>query len=166
MRLLFPSFLRDESEYAGAESHWRDQWNSISEFERTVKGWKAGWFPPQPFKDANPIFSAVSEKDRKGLRIVQYESTSSNVEFDFWLDSFGGDAASPGAIRELVIACALSVESSQLAVERMASWVSGEIRLVNVSGIPGGYTVVVPFRPQWLDPTPAISPVAHCSSII
>ncbi len=132
---LFKDFMVVKSEYAKAEAFWLALWNSIPSLEISLNEWRPNWFISQTPKDANPIFSAVSEKQKKGMRIIQYESTSEEIEFDFWLDTFGGPATDPTAIRELVIACALSPESSQAALRIISSWISGEIEL----------------RPQWPD---------------
>lgn len=134
MTHLFPRFLSDESEYARAEAFWAQQvWAKIPEGDRMLGGWRPNWFPPQPPKDGNPIFSAVSETQHKGVRVIQYEPAADALEFDFWLDSFGGEPTAPGAIRELVIACALSMESARKARDLMSTWVSGEIELANAS---------------------------------
>ena len=122
---LFPRFLEDEAEYAQAEAFWSRLWADVREVDRFQGAWRCGWFQPQPSKDGNPIFTAVSEAQRKGIRVIQYEPTCQDSEFDFWFDTFGGEATDPQAIRELVIACALSNETAQVA-RKLMSWVSGE----------------------------------------
>ena len=139
---LFPRFLTDESEYAKAEAFWTALWERIAPDERRQRGWSAEWFRPQPPKDGNPIFTAVSELRRKAIRVIQYEPTSDGLEIDFWLDTFGGDLTDPDAIVELVISCALSVETAQKAYKFITSWVIGEeiklTKTLGVSGTPNG----------------------------
>lgn len=126
MTHLFPNFLADDSEYSQAEAFWARLWAEIPEADRRCHGWRAGWFQRQPMKDGNPIFTAVSEAERRGIRVIQCEPTCAEPEFDYWLDTFGGDADEQDTIRELVIACALSDETVRMASEVMSSWVRGE----------------------------------------
>src|SRR5687768_13727149 len=100
MTHLFAKLLTDENEYAQAEAFWALLWQKTSAVERKLRGWRAPWFPPQPPKDANPIFSAVSEMQKKGIRVIQYEPTAGDLELDFWLDTFGGPPTDPKAVRE------------------------------------------------------------------
>ena len=154
MSNLFPNFLHDESEYVQAESYWANLWSKIPEFERSRNQWRPNWFTAQPPQDANPIFTAVSELQKKGIRIIQYEPTFKGTELDFWVDTFGGPATDPTAIRELVIACALSMEASQVAFKLMSSWIIGDIELANLSGLPDSFTAIQPSRPRWQEFTP------------
>jgi hypothetical protein len=126
MTHLFPNFLADEAEYSQAEGFWARLWAEIAEEDRRCGGWRCRWFQPQAPNDGNPIFTAVSDTQRKAIRVIQYEPTSHEPELDYWFDTFGGDESDPQAIRELVIACALSPETAQKAREIMSSWVSGE----------------------------------------
>jgi hypothetical protein len=151
MNHLFPNFLTDETEYAQAEAFWADLWERTSPFERARSFWRPNWFVPQPPKDANPIFTAVSDVQKKGIRIIQYEATLDGIELDFWIDTFGGAPTDPAAIRELVIACALSTEASHVAFKLMSSWVVSDVELVNLSGLPQGFMAIQPSRPRWRD---------------
>ena len=92
-----------ESQYVQMQAYWESIWAATPIFQRMLRGWRADWFKQQTDRDGNPIFSAVSDDADKGIRIIQYEATSAEVELDFWLDTFGGDATQPGTIRELVI---------------------------------------------------------------
>jgi len=127
----------------------REIWGKIPEITRTIGGWRPNWFQPQAPRDGNPIFTAVSDVQRKAIRVIQYEPGGDTLELDFWLDTFGGGPTDPRAIRELVIACALSVESAQRARELIASWVCGEIELANTSDLPQGSTAIITRRPRW-----------------
>ena len=126
----------------------------VPEIDRLRNGWRSEWFAPQIPKDANPIFTAVSESQKKGIRVIQYEPTMAGIELDVWTDSFGGTATDPNAIHELVIACALSVESSQIVLKLMSSWVVGDVELVNLAGVPLGVTAIQASRPRWHEFTP------------
>lgn len=131
---LYPHFLTDASEYESAEQHWLELWNSTPAHDRERFGWEQPWFPADSLKDANPIFTAISPTSQKGIRILQFEPTSDADEFDWWLDTFGGPAADPDAIRELVISCALSPTVSQRARVLMSAWIVGEIETDNTAG--------------------------------
>jgi hypothetical protein len=150
MTHLFPTFLTNESDYQRAEDFWTlEIWGKVSEISRTIGGWRPNWFQPQPPRDGNPIFTAISDVQRKAIRVIQYEPGADSLEFDFWLDTFGGSPTDPRAIRELVIACSLSTESAQKARELIASWVSGEIELANTTELPQGSTTIIARRPRW-----------------
>jgi len=127
---VFPHFLTDASEYLAAEAYWISLWKSISEFDRRRFGWRQPWFDfSDSLRDGNPIFTAYSESELKAIRIIQFAPTLSVPELDWWLDTFGGGSTDPVAVRELVIACALSTESAIMASRLMQSWVVGEIEL-------------------------------------
>lgn len=137
MTHMFQNFLADQSEYAEAQRFWSDLWAEIPEENRRRGAWRGGWFPPQVLKDGNPIFTAVSESQHKAIRVIQYEPTCQEPEIDFWFDSFGGDLTEPQAIRELVIACALSTDTGQTARKLMSSWISGdEVNMDDIAGRP------------------------------
>lgn len=127
MRHLFAHFLTNSAEYSQAQAEWAKLWESIP--DRDEYGWRSGWFELQQANDGNPIFTAISDANQKAIRVIQYEPTSNDVEIDCWLDTFGGPVIDPSSIRELVIACALSDESKQIAHELMAAWVVGELEL-------------------------------------
>lgn len=126
MTHLFPNFLTDEAVYLEAEEFWSRLWAEMPEDKRFRGGWRSEWFKPQRTKDGNPIFTAVSDTQRKAIRIIQFEPTCDEAEFDHWFDTFGGGGEDPSAIRELVIACALSLETAQTARELMSAWVCGD----------------------------------------
>ncbi|HET6883647.1 MAG TPA: hypothetical protein VFI31_26070 [Pirellulales bacterium] len=122
-------------EYTAAEQLWARVWAQVAEDDRLRGGWRAPWFKPQPPNDGNPIFSAISESQRKAIRVIQYEPTSEDEEFDYWFDTFGGEATDADSIRELVIACALSVESAEAAGKLISSWVRGVLTDCATTGI-------------------------------
>lgn len=127
VRYVFPHFLQDSSEYEKARSYWVDLWNRIDKRQRLQRDWRHPWLSSgvvagEELQDGNPIFSAFNPETRCGIRIIQYPPESDRVEFDWWLDTFGGPATDPHAIRELVIACALSEEAAERAMELMEKW--------------------------------------------
>jgi hypothetical protein len=124
---IFPNVLQDSREYEKATAYWVDLWNRVDEYHR--QSWRHPWVSSgvvagEELRDGNPIFSTYSPERRYGIRVIQYPPESDRLEFDWWLDTFGGSATDPRAIRELVIACALSDESSERALELMQEWCS------------------------------------------
>lgn len=123
---LFANFLNDEGVYRNAERYWIDLWESIDEDVR--KGWSQPWFQPLPpsISEGNPIFSAVSLRLRRGIRIIQSAPTEKGLEFVAYPDTFGGSASDPETIHELVISCALSDVAARFALLLMRAWVEGK----------------------------------------
>ena len=78
-----------------------------------------------PSPDGNPIFTAVCEPLRRGVRIIQEEpGEAGDSDLDWWVDSFG-DEADPGAVRELVISCCPSRENAAEIEQLLREWVRG-----------------------------------------
>jgi hypothetical protein len=148
MPTLFPNFLTDDSEYAHAQGEWARIWEAIPAHDRASFGWRAGWFKLAPPNDGNPIFTAISDAQQKAIRVIQYEPTMDSMEFDFWIDNYGGNVIEPTSIRELVIACALSTESAQRAFDLMSSWVVGDIEITRAEPIRG-ITRIRAARKSW-----------------
>ena len=125
---LFSSFLEDERGYRGAERYWIDLWETIDQVTRNRHGWKQPWFQPlaHSISEGNPIFSAVSLRQRRAIRIIQSVPTENGLEFVAYLDTFGGSTFDPNAIHELVISCALSDEAARVALSKMLPWVEGK----------------------------------------
>jgi hypothetical protein len=128
---ILPNFLQGSQEYEKAAAYWVDLWNRVGEYHR--QSWRHPWMSSgivagEELRDGNPIFSVYSPENRYGIRVIQYPPESDRLEFDWWLDTFGGPRTDPKAIRELVIACALSEEAARRAFELMEEWcVRGEI---------------------------------------
>ncbi|MCI0460548.1 MAG: hypothetical protein L0Z62_26640 [Gemmataceae bacterium] len=122
----FPRSSEDVTEYQASTQYWERLWEDVDRYARVRDGWHTPWLSTgdPSIQDGNPIFSAFSEQVRRGIRIIQYPPTTDQVEFDWWLDSFGGTMTDPESIRELVIACALSVEAGQKAANLMNQWVT------------------------------------------
>src|SRR5262245_25637118 len=121
---LFNNFLTNEAAYKQAQAHWHALWDLVSKFDRDEFHWTTPWFSSSTIeRDGNPIFTAISIREMKALRIIQHEPTSSDVEVGWWLDTFNGCATDPLAIRELVISCAPSAESDQIVSRLVSTWV-------------------------------------------
>jgi hypothetical protein len=122
---LYRGFLTDAGIYESAQARWGHLWEKLVASERSNTEWKAPWFAPQfvnetPMRDGNPIFSALAPSLKRGIRIIQHEPTSDQVELDYWLDTFEGDER----ISELVISCALSDQAEQQASKLIRSWIT------------------------------------------
>ena len=120
------------------EATWVALWESIDPAIRAAGDWKQPWFD-NPLHDGNPIFTAWSPTQRRGIRVIQYEDDSigqlsrfdptRTFGYTTYLDWFG-DPSDPeqapegGAIRELVIACVLSDNSLRNALADMTRWIA------------------------------------------
>jgi len=127
----FARFLEDPVEYHRALDHWTRLWERVDAFRRNDDGWTSPWLCARLADgsldmDGNPIFTAFSPSLRKGLRIIQEQPTSERIEFQLWFDTFGGPLTDSESIRELVILCELSDETSDLSLQAMRDWVNGK----------------------------------------
>ena len=133
---LYPAFLSDESQYHKASAYWAAVWERIDLPEKRALGWRTPWLNASfadgsPVRDGNPIFSAWSARERKAIRVIQHEPVTEAQEIDlrYWIDTFGGGAGEPGAIRELVIVCALTEAASRKAEALMGAWILGRVEM-------------------------------------
>jgi hypothetical protein len=128
LKHIYPNFLRDDREYSLSEKHWIGLWEQIDPQLRATHGWQHPWFEalPRSLSEGNPIFTALSQVLRRGIRVIQHEPTDSGPEIQAWLDFFGGNSSDPDRIEELVISCALSDLVSEVALSLIESWVKGE----------------------------------------
>ena len=131
VRHLCAKFLDNPDVYQEAIDFWRQLWAQVDPVTGKPHGWVEPWLGTggPTIRDGNPIFSAYSPTLRKGIRVVQYPPESADVEFDYWLDTFGGDITDPQSVHELVITCALSDTSAMLARDLIESWISGAASL-------------------------------------
>ncbi len=125
---LHSDFLHDDRAYALAERFWVDLWQQVDPHGRANFGWRQPWFEPLPreLSEGNPIFSAVSPRLRRGIRVIQSEPTESGLEIVSYPDTFGGPVYDPASINELVISCVLSDVAASSALNLMRQWVVGE----------------------------------------
>ena len=122
---LCKTFLADAAAYESAQARWRQLWETLVAAEKLEAEWKVPWFVPEfvngtPMRDGNPIFTAVSPTLRRGVRIIQHEPTTDQLELDYWLDTFRSDET----ISELVISCALSDQAEQQASHLIRAWIT------------------------------------------
>src|SRR5438046_1969229 len=91
---LYPNFLEDSQEYERAEALWNERWTDLVRRVGQEKLWQNPWLNTKfangtPFRDGNPIFSAVAPKRRLGVRIIQLEPSGNPKELNVWTDTFG-----------------------------------------------------------------------------
>src|SRR5438128_5166324 len=132
VRHLHKNFLIDPAAYAAAEQYWIEFWETLVGSAKAEKKWTHPWLG-NPLKDGNPIFSAVSTKDHRGVRIIQHGPQSEDVELTHWTSLHG--EKSSDAVLQLTISCSLSEESGALARDLVWSWVTkGETDVANAEG--------------------------------
>jgi hypothetical protein len=123
---LCSDFLSDPNVYAQAETYWQNRWNELVNFADQEGQWQTPWLRAAfadgtPFRDGDPIFSAISTLVDRAVRVIQYATESDGVELDCWVEWFGPDAANR-RVQVLVISCSLSVESAAQACDAISSW--------------------------------------------
>ena len=125
---LYSNFLNDIGEYRESEVYWKNSWDNMGTDSLRCFNWSHPWLSTgsPDFLDGNPIFSALSPKLRRGVRIIQHEPTSKKMEVQAWPDFVGGNDYDPTAIRELVISCALSEAAADCAFSLIRLWVEGK----------------------------------------
>jgi hypothetical protein len=128
---LWPNFLHEPKEYFAVESHWENLWKTQIDPHGSHRDWtrwvNTNFADGTPFMDGNPVFSRISLRDRRSVRVIQNEPNAQSLALSFWLER-GSRANS--TVGELVISCELSNETSQYAAALMLAWVNrGEIIL-------------------------------------
>jgi hypothetical protein len=126
---LFPCFLSNAAEYGRAEAYWKDLWRRALEKCKKSGEWRSPWLTTRfadgtVCRDGNPIFSAVNETKKLGIRIIQH-APSNAVDLDSWTDEFG-DSSQGERIRELVISCVPTQESATHVLKLLCGWVTQE----------------------------------------
>lgn len=127
--ILFPHFLSDASEYEKCRQFWADLWDDIAIPGKAEHNWRTDWVSTggPNIRDGNPIFSAVSTQEAKGIRVIQDAPHPDSPEFTFWQDTVGGEITDPEAVDELVIACVLNRRTADRTKALMACWIRGSI---------------------------------------
>ena len=115
-KYLFQSFLEDKRVYNLNQAYWR---RSLSVIAKERKLSFQPYLNPNDSEgekeyDANPIFEAFFPELRKAIRIIQDEPEKDAPELAAWLDSIELEE-DERPVSELVIALALSQESSKMA---------------------------------------------------
>jgi hypothetical protein len=126
---LFPNFLNDPNEYRQAEALWRERWDELVRRVGQGQKWRTPWLTTTfadgtPFADGNPIFSAVAPDRRLGIRVIQVDPSEEPSELSVWTDTFA--EGQPEAIKELVIACALTPQTLGHSLSLMERWITKE----------------------------------------
>lgn len=140
--LLYENFLEDAEQYRDAEQLWSRAFHELLTRAGQAGAWQIPWMSTtfangDPIRDGNPIFSAVCNSRRLGIRIIQHREQSGNASLHVWIDTFA--EGEPEETRELVITCVLSKETLQQACELMEQWVChGRIRPGATSSIGAG----------------------------
>ena len=131
--VLYPDFLRDRSAYFEAENRWRKEWTALIPSATTPDVvWRTPWLQTAfangtPFLDGNPIFSAVCDSRRLGVRVIQLDPSTPGADFAYWLGSFA--KGEPEEITELVVSCVLSTDTLYKALDLIGQWIrDGEVR--------------------------------------
>jgi hypothetical protein len=134
MPVLYRKFLEDFEQYKEVENFWQEAWNEIKSDKKSSDEWETPWFKNTfadgtPCQDGNPIFSAVSSKIGKAIRIIQLNpEMNNNKSFGWWLDTFGDENITGGPIKELVVACVLNTENCEKAKVIMRDWLESKRR--------------------------------------
>ena len=124
---LFAHFLIDPAEYHDSLNHWAILWDRVDPLERALYRWRTPWLHVDnaDLRDGNPIFTALSESERKGIRIIQNSpSVPRTRDFAVWIDTFGGSVGDADSVTELVISCVLTALTSAESFKLMRDWVS------------------------------------------
>jgi hypothetical protein len=125
--VLLANFLNDPAEYEQAESLWREHWSNLIRELGQESIWESPWMNTTfndgtPFRDGNPIFTAICPTRRLGVRVIQVELEKDPNELSTWTDFFA--KGEPDEIKELVIHCVLSDETLRTATKLMKSWLT------------------------------------------
>jgi hypothetical protein len=123
----FENFLIDPDQYRRSEEFWNDLWRDVLRSASNPNDWRTPWLGTGSplIQDGNPIFSAISLGLRRAIRIIQQEPVQPGLDFQVWLDSFGGPPTDPESISELVVACVLSDVAAYHAQSFMREWIEG-----------------------------------------
>lgn len=124
-KLLCTDFLSSPVEYAQAESIWRERWTKLLHELGQQDVWEFPWLTTtfangMPFRDGNPIFSAICPSRQVAVRIIQIE-LDADAKFQTWKSTFGQDL-----VQELVIACTLTEQNLEYAIQIMRKWITQE----------------------------------------
>jgi hypothetical protein len=93
------------SSYEQDEAAWRAAWKDVALVHAPFADWATPWVD-ESHRDGNPIFSAVSQSARRGVRILRHD----RPDVMHWLDFFA--KGEPEEIRELVVSVPEGVEVS------------------------------------------------------
>ena len=111
---LGPFLMTQECLYEEEEESWLLLWRKTLEQVGQLAQWKTPWLNTAfadgtPCRDGNPIFSAIHESGRFGVRVIQLDPGGSPEEFTSWTDVFAKGELEE--VEELVIFCTLTQET-------------------------------------------------------
>ena len=121
----FGNYLHDEEIYLRLEEYWVDiffMWlnkNNIDSDDWRSPYYNTCFVNGKKMMDGNPIFSAISSKTEKVIRII-LESNSSENMFTWWTDTTM-DSTMPH--NELVIICTLNEHDLKKVEEIVTMWI-------------------------------------------
>ena len=121
---LFPNFLKDVDEYRRSEAFWSQLCNEIVNKHGNIRDWAT--LDADPFLEGNPMLDWMSPLRRKGIRIIQEEVRTDELDMGAWTNTRGGEPGEEGTWDELVVSCALSKESAELARRLLIEWAQFE----------------------------------------
>lgn len=126
-RYLFSTFLEDKKVFNLAEAYWRRLVRAVaSEGELDFHSY-LNHYDSQGRKEyhANPIFDAFFPGLSRAVRIIQEAPEADVPDIAAWVDTIElEEGAAP--VPELVIALALSRDTSQIARRLIRSWIVQE----------------------------------------
>jgi len=130
--LLYRNFLRDPREYVLLENWWRRLADNIltARGERQWEPWFSHcYLNGKPFRDGNPIFSAVSPDGARAVRIIQVgieELGTDGDESRLSAELLQHPQTRDKLKEELVIRCVLYREDVATIRELLEYWMSGQ----------------------------------------
>lgn len=126
----FSNYLDDEDVYNALEKYWIDMFYMLLQQENIDS---SDWICPyynttfgngKKMMDGNPIFSAISEKRNKVIKIIQ-ESPKDGDVLSYWINSSIGNNQSQ---KELVIICTLNNCNLKKIKDIIISWIKGKLK--------------------------------------
>jgi hypothetical protein len=130
---LYPNFLADDRAYSSTEAAWADLWTRVVRRAGQAALWRAPWLNTHfangtPFRDGDPIFSAVDDGRQMGVRVIQLEPETPDDEHLEWRVDSVGEWSAPDSVRTLVVSCVLSVATRASVHGLFYDWVvRGEV---------------------------------------
>lgn len=126
--LLFPNFLKNESDYRSAEKFWAELWVKVLVATGNLRRWNSPWLNTTcvdgtRLRDGNPIFSAIREDEGRAVTIIQFASPQQ--EAGFWTNVCTFDPEEEN-IPLLEVFCSLSDEVAEQVFRALVAWVDTE----------------------------------------
>ena len=123
MEYLFDDFLNDRIAYSDARHFWESM--CLELLGSRASDWET-WPLNEDDEDGNPIFSMISPRLKRAVRIIQVPA---NVQEEWerrpissWHSAKGDDLPGSVLVDELVVHCVLSVETAKIARQLIEKW--------------------------------------------